>query len=321
MELINLAGTLKVAILIHGVGIDAGRELLNSLDESQQRLVNKLLKQMGPIAPELIEKVAREFTEMAERHRSFLEGQMAARRKGHEEEEDPESSLLKAFKTLKADQIIPLIKEEHPQTLAIIIAHLQPAVASEVLGTLPDEVKSDVALRLANLDKVVAGMVQEIDEIFHDILKSKEDAITRQTDGLSHLADILNQIDGASAELIIDEIEETDPELADEIKQMMFIFDDLVLVDDKGLQKVLRSVETQELALALKAASEEVKMKIYRNMSERASEILREELDSLGSVRMRDVTMAQGNITRIVQDMERNGELVISGRGGEEYIG
>ena len=102
---------------------------------------------------------------------------------------------------------------------------------------------------------------------------------------------------------------------------MMFIFDDLVLVDDKGLQKVLRSVETQELALALKAASEEVKMKIYRNMSERASEILREELDSLGSVRMKDVTLAQGNITRIVQDMERSGELVISGRGGEEYIG
>jgi len=238
-----------------------------------------------------------------------------------EDEEESEATMLKALKTLKADQIIPLIKDEHPQTLAIIIAHLQPSVASEVLGTLPDEIKSDVALRLANLDKVVAGMVQEIDAIFQDIIKSKEDAITRETDGLSHLADILNQIDGASAELIIDEIEESEPELADQIKQMMFIFDDLVLVDDKGLQKVLRSVETQELALALKAASEEVKMKIYRNMSERASEILREELESLGSVRMKDVTMAQGNITRIVQDMERNGELVISGRGGEEFIG
>jgi len=135
------------------------------------------------------------------------------------------------------------------------------------------------------------------------------------------LAEILNMIDGTMTEEIIEEIEEHDPELAEEIRQNMFVFDDIVLVDDRGLQKVLRSVESQELAIALKASTDEVKEKIFSNMSERAAQILKEEMEVSGAVKIKDVTDAQQKITKIVQDMERKGELVISGRGGEEFVG
>jgi flagellar motor switch protein FliG len=202
----------------------------------------------------------------------------------------------------------------------LIIVHLKPNLASEVLGRLPDEIKADVALRIANLDKVVSGMVEEIDKVFQDILQNKEQSVTQEAGGVERLAEILNQIDTASAEQIIDEIEEMDPDLADEIKANMFVFEDIVLVDDKGLQQVLRAVESQELAMALKAATDEVKEKIFSNMSERAAEILKEEMEVSGAVRMKDVTDAQQKITRIIQEMERKGELIISGRGGEEFV-
>jgi flagellar motor switch protein FliG len=163
-------------------------------------------------------------------------------------------------------------------------------------------------------------MVEEIDRVFQDILKNKDLTTIQEAGGVSKLAEILNQIDGTITEQIIDEIEEKDPELADDIRQNMFVFEDIVLVDDRGLQQVLRSVESSELAMALKAASDEAKVHIFSNMSDRAVEILKEEIEVSGAVRMKDVMDAQQKITRIIQDMERKGELIISGRGGEEFV-
>jgi flagellar motor switch protein FliG len=228
---------------------------------------------------------------------------------------------LRALQTIPPDALIQLIQNEHPQTIALIIAHLQPHIASETMALLPDELKPDVAYRIANLDKVASGMLEEIDRVFEEILSNKETSTSQKAGGVPRLAEILNMIDGTSAEQIIEEIEENDPDLAEEIRQNMFVFDDIVLVDDRGLQKVLRSVESQELAVALKASTDQVKEKIFHNMSERAAEILKEEMEVSGAVRIKDVTDAQQKITKIVQDMERKGELVISGRGGEEFVG
>jgi flagellar motor switch protein FliG len=181
-------------------------------------------------------------------------------------------------------------------------------------------VRPDVAYRIANLDKVASGMLEEIDRIFEEVLSNKATATTQKAGGVPRLAEILNLIDGTAAEQIIEEIEDNDPELAEAIRQNMFVFDDIVLVDDRGLQKVLRSIESQELALALKAATDAVKEKIFANMSQRAVEIIKEEMDVSGAVRIKEVTDAQQKITRIVQDMERKGELVVSGRGGEDFV-
>ncbi len=321
----KLAGSLKAAILVKAVGPNVARPLLEKLSEDQKGLIMRLQSQVGQVPANLVEKIIAEFLSQAgymqppDENRKQIQDKTQESNKSGDDENLPKS--LKALQSIAPDQLYQLIKDEHPQTIALIVAHLKPGSGSDILGRLPDELKSDVALRIANLDKILSGMVEEIDKIFEKILKDKDHSSIQEAGGVSKIAEILNQIDGASAEQIIDDIEENDPELADEIKQKMFVFEDIILVDDKGLQKVLRAVETQELALALKAASDEVKEKIFQNMSERAADILKEEMEVSGAVRMKDVTDSQQKITKIIQDMERKGELIISGRGGEQFIG
>jgi len=324
MNMKQLSGSVKVAILTNAIGFKAAGPILELLEEDERQLIYKLQSKLGSVPPELIERVAQEFIENT--GMPILENRAPDDEKGDKKNDEPKKknrriSNLEAVKDIAPDQLLQLIKDEHPQTIALILVHLDPGVASDILSMLPEDLKSDVAFRIANLDKVISGMVEEIDKVFEEILSNKDQGTTQEAGGVARLAEILNSIDGGTAEQIIDDIEENDPELADEIKQMMFVFEDIVLVDDKGLQKVLRSVESQELAVALKAASDEVKQKIFSNMSERAAEILKEEMEVSGAVRMKDVTDAQQKITRIVQEMEKKGELIISGRGGEEFIG
>lgn len=325
MDAKQLTGSVKVAILTNAIGEQAAQPILDNLSEDERQMIFRLQSRLGTVPPELVERVVGEFLrstgvtfpDKADDQQETKDETEEATTKT----EDSGIKNLKAIQGLESNQLLQLIKDEHPQTIALILVHLKSDVASDVLAKMPEDVKSDVAYRIANLDKVMSGMVDEIDRVFEEILKNNDQSATQEAGGVSRLAEILNQIDGGSAEQIIDDIEEEDSELADQIKQMMFVFEDVVLVDDKGLQKVLRSVESQELAIALKAASEEVKSKIFKNMSERAADILKEEMEVSGAVRMKDVTDAQQKITRIIQDMERKGDLIISGRGGEEFIG
>jgi flagellar motor switch protein FliG len=324
MNMNQLTGSVKVAILTKAIGLEAAGPLLNRFDDKERQLIFKLQSKLGKVPPELVERVAKEFLQSTGISDSKPEATAAREIEDKTEavnKPDDQKRNLKAIQNIAPNQLLQLIKDEHPQTIALILVHLNPAVASDILSLLEEDMKSDVAFRIANLDKVISGMVEEIDKVFEEILANKDQSSTQEAGGVSRLAEILNSIDGGTAEQIIDDIEESDPDLADEIKQMMFVFEDIVLVDDKGLQKVLRNVESQELAVALKAASEEVQEKIFKNMSERAADILKEEMDVSGAVRMKDVTDAQQKITRIVQEMERKGELIISGRGGEEFIG
>jgi len=318
----NIIGSLKAAILVQALGWDVISPVVDQLSKAERNLTFKLQSKLGAISPALVEGVAREFLEKAAPPKQI---ESKSKDDGAETEGDGlparRDNNLKALQAIPPDSLIQLIQNEHPQTISLIIAHLQPHIASEVMALLPDELKPDVAYRIANLDKVASGMLEEIDHVFEEILANKETSTSQKAGGVPRLAEILNMIDGTSAEQIIEEIEENDPDLAEEIRQNMFVFDDIVLVDDRGLQKVLRSVESQELAVALKASADQVKEKIFSNMSERATEILKEEMEVSGAVRIKDVTDAQQKITKIVQDMERKGELVISGRGGEEFVG
>jgi len=316
----NLIGSLKAAILVHALGWDVISPVVDQLSKAERNLIFKLQAKLESVSPALVESVAREFIEKAAPPKQ-IESKEDGEKGTAEGVDERREKNLNAIQSIPPDLLIQLIQSEHPQTISLIIAHLQPHIASEVMGLLPDELRADVAYRIANLDKVASGMLEEIDRAFEEILANKETSSTQKAGGVPRLAEILNMIDGTAAEQIIEEIEEDDPELAEEIRQNMFIFDDIVLVDDRGLQKVLRSVESQELAVALKASTDEVKDKIFRNMSQRAAEILKEEMEVSGAVRIKDVTDAQQKITKIVQDMERKGELVISGRGGEEFVG
>jgi flagellar motor switch protein FliG len=307
------------------MGRPAASRLLSRLTEEEVGLVNQHLDQLGTISPEVVEQVAREFTNLAQRIKRKLEKMESSTGKTQRQPQmcvtsESELSGLEAILSLSADEIFDLVKDEHPQTISIILIHLDTAIASDVISKLPDEIKADVAVRVTSLDKVNADMVEEINDAIKEILKNKKTVVSKVSGGVDRLAEMLNQADEISSELILNEIEESDAELAAEIKQKMFVFEDLILVDDRGFQKLLRKIETVELAVALKAASEEVKEKVFRNMSERAGEMLQEEIEDMGPVRMKEVLDSQQKITAIIQEMEARGELIISGRRGEEII-
>jgi flagellar motor switch protein FliG len=320
------------------------------MGDAEKKLIQQHMSQIDSISPEVVEKISQEFAMLVERMRQRnVLGQILAGTEDNEEsqseplqvpempqesipdgsdpdESDPdtepieEESTLKALQSIDPDQLVEMIKDEHPQTIAVIVVHLKPESGIAVLSKLPDNLKVEVAMRIARLDKVLSGMINEIDRLFEELMKKKKTSATHKTGGVSHLAELLNMAEGSAGEHILSEIEELNPDLAAQIKQMMFVFEDLVLVDDKGMQKVLRRVETPKLALALKGASEEVKNKIFKNMSERAGVMLKEEIDSIGAVRMKDVEEAQQNITKIIQELEAKSEIVISGRKGGDYI-
>jgi len=321
----TLPGSIKVAIIIQAAGKVASQKILSMMDEGERRVIENHLAQMGEISPDVVEKVSQEFLLMAGKTEPRRIGgpplpretETTVARSGGSVRK---SADLSALKSLGPDRLFELIKDEHPQTVAVILVHVHPEVASNVLSKLPDETKAEVGLRMATLDKVGSGMVQEVAMIFDDVVKDSEDSPSTVKGGAGLMADILNLMDGMSSQIILEAIEEDNVDLAASIKQKMFTFEDLVLIDNQGLQKVLRKVESRELAIALKAASDDVKAKIYSNMSERASEMLKEEVEILGAVRMKDVEDAQYLITRTIQEMADQGEVVIAGRGGEQII-
>jgi flagellar motor switch protein FliG len=312
----NLSGPLKVAVLLHALGESKARALLESLSSAERDLIREHIGDIGAVAPDVVEKVAEEFTSEARRKKNQA---TMAERSGRQSG-DGASSQLAALQSLDPDQILGLIAHEHPQTMALVVAHLKSDTAGAVLIRLPEEIQVEVAMRMANLDKVLSDMVVEIDEVFAEILSNQPTSPTHRLGGVDQLAEILNTSGDTSGDQLLSNIEEINPELAAMIKERMFVFDDLILVDDRGFQKVLRQVETKELAVALKAASEDIRQKVFRNMSQRAAEMLEEEIEAMGAIRMAEVEDAQGKITRIIQDMETKGELVISGRGGGDFV-
>ena len=326
MDIRNLPGSFKAAILIHSLGPNASQGILNSLDQSEKLIVQEHLKQMGKIPRDIAEKVAEEFLKDLQNNKktkrpgksisnSSIKGEM-----GIDNDEKSKPFKLASLEKLESEQIVDLIKDEHPQTIAAIALHLDSNVASEVISALPEDLIIDVSLRMANLDKILSGMIEEVDNVFKEIMSNKQSSTVQKTSGIDQLAQILNYSDQMIAEQILSDIEKNNPELAEEIKQKMFVFEDLVLIDDKGMQKILRKVETGELAMALKGASDEVKQKVFKNMSKRAAEMLSEEIDTLGAVRMKDVEMAQQVVNKVIQEMVASNEIIVAGRGGDQYI-
>ena len=320
----SIPGSMKIAILVRSLNQEASQHLLNCLSDQERDVVYNHLAAMGPVSTDLAENVAKEFAEkirQLQKQKQFeAHGGGGSTGPAGESAEAGSGEGLKAILALEPDQLYNLLKDEHPQTIAIVLVHLDAGVAGELLGMMPDEMRLDVSLRIASLDKVLSAMVDEINHVFEEILKNKESTVTRVKGGAEKLADILNQVDESSGKAIMEQIESDNPDLAAEIKQKMFVFENIVLVDDRGFQKMLRRVETVDLAVALKAASDEVKDKVFRNMSARAGEMLKEEIEDMGPVRMKDVEEAQQKISALIQELEAAGELIVSGRGGETMV-
>ena len=218
----------------------------------------------------------------------------------------------------KADptQVSSFIQDEHPQTVALIIAHLEPGMGALILSSLTPDVQSDVIMRIATMDRTAPEIVREVERVIERKMASVFTGGFTFAGGVKSVAEILNRVERNSEKAIMSDLEERDPELADEIGRLMFTFEDVIHVDDAGIQKALRDIESKDLALALKGSNDDLKAKIFRNMSTRAAEMIKEEIEFMGPVRMKNVEEAQQKIVAVLRRLEESGELIVSGRGG-----
>lgn len=218
-----------------------------------------------------------------------------------------------------ATQLFNFIQNEHPQTIALILAYLDPEQAGLILSSLTPELQVNVAKRLAKLDRTTPEVLQEIESTLEQRLSAFIVDDYTVAGGIESAVNILSMVDRATEKTIIDSLEEEEPELAEEIRKRMFVFEDIISLDDRSIQKVLREVESKDLALALKTASEEVSSRLYKNMSKRAGEMLKEDIEFMGPVRLRDIEEAQQKIVSTIRRLEEAGEIIIA-RGGEDEV-
>ncbi|MBL7716730.1 MAG: flagellar motor switch protein FliG [Bdellovibrionales bacterium] len=231
-------------------------------------------------------------------------------------------SVFEGGRTLEALELVDprtlsnFLVNEHPQTIALILAHLEPNKKCEVLKRLPEAIQTEVVLRISNLDFISPNLIAQVDEVLKQELATLGSIDTQQLGGVQPIADMLNVMDKTSEQNIMARVEEKDPQLAEEIRKLMFVFEDIVFIDDRGMQQLLKEVANDKLVIALRNSPEEIKEKIFRNISKRAADLLREDLEAMGPVRLSDVENAQQEIVNVAKRLEAEGKIIIS-RGGE----
>ncbi len=324
----------KAAALILALGEEKAAEILKNLNEYELHILSNEMATLEELTPQEIEEIANEFLNELEEEPPIEAGldsikNIVEKAFGKEKAEE----ILKKIGTPLTKQpfyslanvdpkiIANFIKNEHPQTIAVILAHLEPRQAAQTLAFLPEELQTDVILRMAKLETVSPEVVRELEEALEEEVKSAGGGEAQQVGGIEPVAEILNNVPKEIEEKILSKIEENNPELAEEIRNKMFVFEDLVHIDDRGIQTILKEVSNEDLLLALKGASEEVREKIFKNMSKRAAEMIQEDLETMGPVRLSDVEQAQRNIIQIARKLAEEGKIVIAkGEGGEIVV-
>ncbi len=330
----QLTGRQKAAILMISLDVETAAEIFKNLNKSEIEKISLEIAKLDVIRSSLIDDVIEEFYKLIQAQEYVASGGVDFAESVLEKAFGPSvakeliekirsSMKVSGFVTLqKADsnQLVNFLIKEHPQTIALILSYLNPEQTADVLAEFPEELRVDVAYRIATLGKVSPNLLKDIEEVVEQLAESVISEDMSKTGGASALAEILNKANKMTERSILTKLEELDPELASEVKSQMFVFEDLVLLDDRGIQRVLKNVDKKDLALALKAADEEIKEKIFKNMSERAAQLLREDLEVMGPVRLKEVEEAQRRIIEVVKQLEEEGEIIIAGRGDEDAI-
>jgi len=333
MPAVNLSGLQKTAILLISLGTDLSAAVLQqNFHADDIEKITQQISMMDRVPKEVQEVVLEEFAQLRQARELLLVGGVDYAREllGKVMGSEKAGVLLdkivvtiknKPFAAIrKADpkQLLSYVRDEHPQTIAFILTHLPPAQASLILSALPNETQSDVSRRIAIIDTVSPEVVQDVARV----LESKLSVIDHQEQsigGVKALVDILNLVDRSTEKAILEELEVADPELAEEVRKMMFVFEDIIKLPDASIQRILREVDTKDLAKAMRGSTEDVSERIYRNMSKRASDMMRDEIKYMGPVRLRDVEDSQQRIVQITRRLEEAGEIIIS-RGGDDAI-
>ncbi len=327
-------GMRKSAILLVALEAGIASEIFSNLAEEDMELVSQEIAQLGIVKKQELLGVLEEFKDLVLVQRLLREG-------GYDHaiqlisESVPKNKATKLIRLLEAqrqsvpfhflehaeaDVLSTFLQEELPQTIALVLSYMEQGKAAEVLTNLTPERQCDIVKRIATLGHTSPEAIKRVEAGLQKYLASLAFEEMQEVGGVKTVSEILNVMDRATERQILESIEEENPDLATEIKKLMFVFEDLMLVDDKGIQNILKEIENKELALALKLASEDLKEKIFKNMSTRAAELIREELEYMGPVRIADVEQAQQAIVEIVRRLEENGEVVVQGRGGESSL-
>ena len=324
-----LNGYEKAAIFLSSLGEEVAAEILKDLQHKDIGNITMHMTKMKTINKAVVDDVLKEISESITRGDIHVDGEDFVKKalsKGLGDEDATKilemaskDGPLDSLRWVDAKTLSNFLVSEHPQTMALIICLLEPAQAAEVLTTLPEAVRSDVAMRIAQTDRIPENAIDELKEVLKgqlDIGKNKG----KKLGGTKTIAEILNHCDRSTEQLVLGKIEENNDVLADSIRQLMFVFDDLAKVDDRGIQSILKEISTEDLSLALKTAADVLKEKIFRNMSQRAAQILKEEMQVRGPVRVSDVEKAQQNIVKVARRLEGEGKIILAGRGGEELV-
>ena len=324
-----LSGYEKSAILLSTLHEDTAAELLRGLDVKEIGKITMHMQRLKSVSRDTVEAVLKEALGNSTQGDFRVGGDAFVKKvlsKGLGEdgankilEMASKEGPLDALRWVDAKTLVTFLTGEHPQTAALIICLLEPAQAADVLSGLPESMKADVAMRIAATERIPEYAIEELKEVLKgqlDMSKSKG----MKLGGPKTIAEILNQCDRATEQSVLGKMDEQNSLVADSIRKLMFIFDDLAKVDDRGIQMILKEAGTEELVLALKTASEALKTKIFKNMSQRAAEILKEDLQTRGPVKLSDVEKAQQNIVKVARKLEAEGKLMLAGKGGEELV-
>lgn len=332
----RITGIRKAAILVVALGDEIGAGILQNLQEMEVDLIGREVAQLGAVAPEEAEKVLEECYQMQLAHNYVLKGGVDYAKKilisafGPEHAKRLLDRLMKAlgsdmasFDALqKADpqQLAKFIHREHPQTIALVLSHLNPSQAAALLFSLPAELRADVALRMASLDQISPEVITKIAVIIGQKLKTLGEVSRESSGGVRAVAEMMNRLDSSTSKDILDNIEGEDPNLVETIRHLMFVFEDLLLLSPDGIKEVLSRVDRKLLTVALKGTSDKLKDHFLQCMSQRGADMLREDMDALGPIKIKEVEASQQQIIAVVRQLESEGVVSLKGAVGEQYV-
>jgi flagellar motor switch protein FliG len=334
MEYDTLNSTQKAAIALVAFGPEVSAKVLKSLSDADVERITVHIANLRDVPPDIEEKAIEDCHQIFMAKHYISQGGVDFAREVLQKALGPrkaldimnrlESSFKKTgfslLKDIDPKQLTGFLQNEHPQTISLILTQLPSQQAAAVLSELAPELQAEVSLRVATMEKIAPEILNEIEATLEGHFQKSVMGDMSVSGGAKAIAEILNLIDTSAEKNILQTLEADDPDLAAEIKNMMFVFDDLVLLDDRSVQRLLKEVETKDLSLALKAASDEVGAKIYSNVSERVSVMIKEEMEFMGPTRLSDVEGAQARIVESIRRLEEEGQIIISGRGGKEEI-
>jgi flagellar motor switch protein FliG len=325
----QMSGTEKAAVLLNVLGNQVTSQIFKKMkDNDVKRLVNAM-GQVTKVPITVVRDVLEEFYSEISEENNIIFGHAMGRdfvlqTLGEERAKTVlgQLSVVEGSRTLEALELVDsrtlanFLVNEHPQTIALILAHLDGGKKVDVIKRLPEAIQTEVVLRIANIDFISPSLIAQVDEVLKQELATLGSIDTQQLGGIQPIADMLNVMDKQSEQNIMARVEEKDPQLAEEIRKLMFVFEDIIYIDDRGMQTLLKEVPNDKLVMALKTAPEEIKDKIFKNISKRAADLLREDLESMGPVKLSDVEKAQQEIINVAKRLESEGKIMIA-RGGE----